>query len=148
MCRQFLVQLQAELYQVPFKWEPEGQFLHWGEACVLCTPRAPSPSFKGFTLHSFDPRIWDRWSDRWSPSCCLVLQSMVPALVMKTLMLAVCWAHQALNIEGIVTGFRYKGYNWSWWFMPLKCRLQGLGLGQLCLYPVLRTWVANREAIA
>ena len=32
--------------------------------------------------------------------------------------------------------------------MPLKCRLQGLGLGQLRLYPALQTWVANGEAIA
>ena len=93
VCRQFLVQLQAELYQVPFKWELEGQFLHLGGTCVSCTPQAPSLSLKGFTLHSFDPSIWDRWHDRSSPSCCLVLQSMVPALVLKSLIFGMCRAN-------------------------------------------------------
>ena len=69
-------------------------------------------------------------------SCRLVLQSMVPALVMKSLVFAMCRANQSLTTEGIVTGFCYTGYNWSWWFMPLKRRLQGLGLSELCLYPV------------
>ena len=99
VARGFLVKLPEALYQVPFKWEPEGQFLHWGECCVLCTPACLSLSLKGFTADFFDPVVWDRWPDRWPPSCCLVLQSMVPALVLKTLMFALCRQHQVLNIE-------------------------------------------------
>ena len=55
--QQFLVQLQAELYQVPFKWEPEGQFLHWGECRVSCTPTHLSLTLKGFASDLFDPVI-------------------------------------------------------------------------------------------
>ena len=122
VARQFLVHLQQALYQVPFKWEPEGQFLSWGECCVSCTPTL-SLTLKGFRPGFFDPSVWDRWLDRWSPSCALVLQSMVPALVLKSIMFALSRANQSLNVEGVVTRFGYKGYQWSWWYMPLKCRL-------------------------
>ena len=94
VARSFLVHLQQALYQVPFKWEPEGQFLHWGGCCVSCMPTRLSLSLKGFQPHFFDPAVWDRWPDRWSPSCCLVLQSMVPALALKSLTFALCRQHQ------------------------------------------------------
>ena len=32
--------------------------------------------------------------------------------------------------------------------MPLKCRLQNLGLTHLCTYPVLESWVAQGQSIA
>ena len=144
VARQFLVHLQQELYQVPLKWEPEGQFLSWGECCVSCMPTL-SLTLKGSRKDFFDPSVWDRWPDRWSPSCALVLQSMVPALVLKSIMFALCRANQSLNVEGVVTGFGYKGYQWSWWYMPLKCQLQALGLGNLCEYGALKPgWPTER----
>ena len=33
----FIEVFQHMLYQVPFKWEPGGQFLNWGECSVMCT---------------------------------------------------------------------------------------------------------------
>ena len=114
---------------------------------MSCTPTL-SLTLKGFRPGFFDPSVWDRWPDRWSPSCALVLQSMVPALVLKSIMFALYRANQSLNIEGVATGFGYKGYQWSWRYMPLKCRLQALGLGSLCEYGALKAWVANGKAIA
>ena len=147
VAKQFLVHLQQALYQVPIKSEPEGQFLHWGECCVSCTLTL-SLTLKGFRSEFFDPAVWDRWPDRWSPSCGVVLQSMVPALVLKSIVFALCCDHQSLNVEGVVTGFGDKGYRWCWWFMPLRCRLQALGLGSLCEYSALKAWVAHGKAIA
>ena len=40
--RHFIELFQDILYQVPFKWEPEGQFLHWGECAVMCN-QTPYP---------------------------------------------------------------------------------------------------------
>ena len=39
VCR-FVEVLQNILYHVPFKWEPEGQVLHWGECAVMCNPHS------------------------------------------------------------------------------------------------------------
>ena len=147
VARLFLVRLQQELYQVPFKWEPEGQFLSWGECNVSCTPTL-SLTLKGFRIDFLDPSVWDRWPDRWSPSCPLVLRSMVPALVLKSILFALCRADQSLNVRGVVTGFGYKKYQWTWWYMPLRCRLQALGLPGLCEYGALKQWVADGKAIA
>ena len=112
VARQFLVHLQQELYHVPFKGEAEGHFLSWGECWVWCTPTL-SLTLKGFRQGFFEPSVWDRWPDRWSPSCAVVLQCMVPALVLKSIQFALCRANQSLNGEGVVTGFGYKGYQWS-----------------------------------
>ena len=112
-----------------------------------CTPTCLSLSLKGFTAQHFDPIFGDRWLDHWSPSCGLALQSMVPALVLKALMFALCRGHQGLKIEGVVTGFGYKVYRWEWWYMPLKCMLDSLGLQALYSYSLLKMWVANGAAI-
>ena len=114
---------------------------------MSCTPTL-SLTLKGFRCDFFDPGVWDRWPDRWSPSCPLVLRSMVPALVLKSIMFALCRADQSLNVQGVVTGFGYKKYQWAWWYMPLRCRLQALGLQGLCEYGALKTWVADGKAIA
>ena len=45
--RQFVVLFQDQLYQVPLKWEPENQFLHWGEYTVMCTTHTVSLTLKG-----------------------------------------------------------------------------------------------------
>ena len=62
----------------------------------------------------------------------MVLQSMVPALVQKALGLcsdALCREH---NIKVLAMGCGNKKYLWEWWYLPLKCRLEGLGVGTLC----------------
>ena len=63
-------------------------------------------------------------------------------------MFALCHGHQGLNIEGVVTGFGYKTYRWEWWYMPLKCTLDSLGLQALYSYPLMKMWVANGATIA
>ena len=86
----------------------------------------------------FSPEMWDRWPDHWSPICALILQSMVPALVHKSLTLCNSAKCRDLNVQGIVLGFGYKNYQWGWWYMPLKCRLASLGLHTLCEYHQLK----------
>ena len=88
--RYFIEFLQHIQYQVPFKWEPEGQFLNWGECTVRCTPETLSLTLKGIPPVSpfFDTSMWDHWPDRWLPNCALVLQSMPPALVLKSVSLS------------------------------------------------------------
>ena len=43
--RHFVEIFQHILYQVPLKWEPESQFLNWGESSVMCTDTM-SPTMK------------------------------------------------------------------------------------------------------
>ena len=113
----------------------------------MACPSSPSLTMKGFRPGFSNPAVWDRRPDRWSPSCGLVLQSMVPALVLKTILFALSSDHQLLNIGGVVTPKFVKGYKWECWFMPLSCGLQA-ERGHLCVYPALKSWVANGEAIA
>ena len=47
-----MVHLQQKLYQVPFKWEPEGEFLSQGECCVSCTPTPLKCRLQALGLHS------------------------------------------------------------------------------------------------
>ena len=127
---------------MPFKWEPESQFLNWGECSVMCTDTL-SLTMKGVPPVEpfFNPEMWDRWPDRWSPNCPLVLQSMIPALVHKALQLCNSTQCRGHNIRGLVLGFGYKHYKWEWWYMPLTCRLRALHLESLCNYHSLKAWV-------
>ena len=71
-----------------------------------------SLTLKGIRPEYFDLTVWDRWPDHWSPGRALVLQSMVPAPIFKCGVFTMCRYHQSLNIEGVVTCFGYKGYQW------------------------------------
>ena len=133
--RHFVEIFQHILYELPFKGEPESQFLNWGKCSVTCIDtlfltmkRVPpvEPFFK--------PQMWESWPERWSPNCPLVLQSMIPALVHRALQLCNsnstrCRGH---NIRGLVLGFGYKHYKWEWSYMPPTCRLRALHLESLC----------------
>ena len=122
-----------------------------------CTtsPSATSPDTLSLTLKwfpqvapFFDITIWDRWPDQWSPNCALVLQSMVPALVQKSASLCNSAQCRELNVRGIVLGFGYNKYHWEWWYMPLKCRLQSLGLTALCDCHHVKRWVLEGVSLA
>ena len=87
----------------------------------------------------FSTAMWDQWS----PNCAMALQSMVPALVHKSVQLcifALCCEH---NIRAIAMGYEYKRYRWEWWYLPLNCWLDGLGLGALSEYRHLRARVSK-----
>ena len=105
----------------------------------------PRASFySGAKQWFFNPEMWDRWS----PNCAPVLQSMVPALVHKSLTLCNSTQCRNHNMRGIVLGFGYKHYKWEWWYIPLKCRLQALGLDNLCKYHALKGWALEGSHIA
>ena len=55
--RHFIEVFQHKLYQVPFKWELESQFLNWGKSSVMCTDTL-SLTMKGATTSGtiFQPR--------------------------------------------------------------------------------------------
>ena len=147
--RHFVEIFQHILYEVPFKWEPESQFLNWGECSVMCTDTL-SLTMKGVPPVEpfFNPEMWDRWPDRWSPNCPLVLQSMIPALVHKALQLCNSTQCRGHNIRGLVLGFGYKHYKWEWWYMPLTCRLRALHLESLCDYHSLKAWALEGASFA
>ena len=147
--RHFVEIFQHILYEVPFKWEPESQFLNWGECSVMCTDTL-SLIMKGVPPVEpfFNPEMWDRWPDRWSPNRPLVLQSMIPALVHKALQLCNSTQCRGHNIRGLVLGFGYKHYKWEWWYMPLMCRLRALHLESLCDYHSLKAWALEGASFA
>ena len=140
---------QHILYNVPFKSEQESQFLHWGQCSVICT-NTLSPSMKGVPPLDlfFNPEMWDRWPDRWSPNCPLVLQSMIPTLVHKALQLCNSTQCRRHNIRGLVLGFGYKKFKWQWWYMPVTCRLRALHLESLCNDHSLKACALGRASLA
>ena len=95
------------LYEVAFKWEPEGLFLNRGECSGMCTDTLSLtmngvPPVEPF----FNSEMWDRWPDCWSPNYPLVLQSMIPALVHKALQLCNSTKYRDHIVRGLVLGFR------------------------------------------
>ena len=127
--RSFLKLFYSHLYGIPMKWEPDGDSITWCEG---------SPSDKGSLVLKGVPHqpllpdsicaMWDRWPDRWSPTCPLVLQSMIPAVVHKAIFLASHPGARALNLQALVEGCGYKGYPWSWWWLPIRSRMKDLNL--------------------
>ena len=142
--RHFVENFQHILYEVPFKWDPESQFLNWGECSVMCKDTL-SLTMKGVPPMEafFNPGMCDRWSDCWSPNCPLVLQSTIPDLVHKALQLCNSTQCRGHKIRGLVLGFRYKHYQCEWWCTPLTCRLQALKLQWLCDYHSLKAWALD-----
>ena len=113
--RHFVENFQHILYEVPFKWDPESQFLKWGECSVMCTDTL-SLIMKGVPRMELfcNPEMWDRSPDHCSPNCPLVLQSGIPALVHKALQLCNRTQCHGQKIKGLVLGFGYKQYKWGW----------------------------------
>ena len=138
---------------------------------MMCTSNTLTLTLKGIPpLPPFyDKSLWDRWLDRWSMNCALVLRSMVPALVHKL----VSWCNTTecceWNIRGLVLGFGYKKYKfihsfilwrliprlgkskkykWEWRCMPLKCRRSALGLVQLCDFRIVKWWALEGASLA
>ena len=131
--RHFVEIFQHILYELPFKGEPESQFLNWGKCSVMCIDTLfltmkRVPPVEPF----FNPEMWESWPERWSPNCPLVLQSMIPALVHRALQLCNSTRCRGHNIRGLVLGFGYKHYKWEWSYMPPTCRLRALHLESLC----------------
>ena len=96
----------------------------------MCTKDTLSLALKGIppVPPFYDTSLWDRWLDCWSMNCALVLQSMVPALVHKSLSLCNTTDCRGWNIRGHVLGFGYKKYKWDWWYLPLMWRINALRL--------------------
>ena len=146
--RQFIEIFQHILYDVSLKWEPESQLLNWGKCSVMCNDTL-SLTMKGVppVQPFFNPELCDKWRDRWSPNCPLVLQIMIPALVHKALRFCNSTKSRDHNVRGLVLGFGYKHYKWEWWYMPLTCRVQALNLKSLCDYHILKAWALEGASI-
>ena len=137
--RSFLKLFYSHLYGIPMKWEPDGDNITWCEG---------SPSNKGSLVLKGVPHqpllpdsicaMWERWPDRWSPTCPLVLQSMIPAVVHKAIFLASHPGARALDLQALVEGCGYKGCPWSWWWLPIRLRMKDLNL--LSDVTLVRQW--------
>ena len=72
--RSFLKLFYSRLYGIPMKWEPNGDKITWCEGLLS---NHGSLVLKGLPHQPLLPdsicSTWDRWLDRWSPNCPLVL---------------------------------------------------------------------------
>ena len=127
--RELMTRFYAEIYQIPMKWEPEGNSITWCEAALSTTG---SLVLKGVPHQPLSPSsicaMWERWPDRWSPNYPLVLQSMLPSVVNKALVLCSAPFFRVLNLQAIVQGCGFKSYPWALWWMPVRVRLRHLAL--------------------
>ena len=119
----------ATIYCIPMKWEPEGPSVTWCEGSLST---AGSLVLKGVPHSPLSPQdicaMWARSPDRWSPNCPLVLQSMLPSIVNKALVLCSAPYFRVLNIQALVQGCGFKSYPWAWWWITLRVRLRTFGL--------------------
>ena len=127
--RTFLASFYSVLYDLPMKWEPEGDTVSWCEASLSTDS---SLTLKGVPHTPLGPEdvceMWHRWPDRWSPNCRVVLQSMLPSIIRKSIIFCSSPRERLLNLEAVVQGCGFKLYPWAWWWMPLRVRLKDLGL--------------------
>ena len=89
---------------------------------MMCTPETLDLTLKGIPLVTpfFNTAMWDRWPDRWSPHCVLVVQSMVPALVLKSVSLCSNVLCRELNVRGILLGFGLRTTSGSGGICPFS----------------------------
>ena len=139
--RELLKRFFATIYCIPMKWEPEGPSVTWCEGSLST---AGSLVLKGVPHSPLSPQdicaMWARWPDRWSPNCPLVLQSMLPSIVNKALVLCSAPFFRVLNIQALVQGCGFKSYPWAWWWITLRVRLRTLGLVSEIQIHRVRMW--------
>ena len=98
--RLFLCHFQSIVYDMLMKWEPESDTVSWCEASLTTSgmlvlkgvPTGPEKSAW---------QLWHQWPDRWSPSCPVTSQSMIPSLVLKAVTLCSDPAARKLNFQAI-----------------------------------------------
>ena len=123
--RTFFCLFHSTLYDIPMKWEPDGSTVTWCEACLstqgdLLLNRVPAHT--DLKCPTMCP-MWTRWPDRWSPGCPIILQSFVPALVLKSITLCSSAVTRERNLQAVVQGCGYKRYPWKWWWLRLRVKL-------------------------
>ena len=115
--RTFFCLFHSTLYDIPMKWEPDGSAVTWCEGCLTTQGDL---LLKGVPAHS-NPHcpavcpMWTRWPDRWSPGCRVVLQSFIPALVLKSITLCSSAVTRDRDLQTVIQAYGYKGYPWKWW---------------------------------
>ena len=100
--RVFLCLFQSAIYDIPMKWEPEGNTV---TRCEASLTRGGLMVLKGLPTPGSAPDtspLWHRWPDRWSPSCPVTLQSMLPSIVLKATTLCFDPVARQLNFQTIV----------------------------------------------
>ena len=139
--RTFLASFYSVLYDLPMKWEPEGETISWCEASLSTDS---SLTLKGVPHTPLGPddvcEMWHRWPNRWSPNCRVVLQSMLPSLIRKSIIFCSSPGERLLNLEAVVQGCGFKSYPWAWWWMPLRVRLKDLGLLTYVPMHLVKIW--------
>ena len=131
----------AQIYCIPIKLEPGGPCVTW---CEGSRSTAGSLVMKGVPHKPLSPTnictMWTHWPDPWSPNCPLVLQSMLPSLVNKALVLCSAAFFRIQNLQAIIQGCHFKSYPWSGWWLTMRVRLRNVSLlSEVPLHRV-RTW--------
>jgi hypothetical protein len=112
------------MYGIPLKWESFGELeTIWGESSMhvengrLCGMVVKGVQFNARTeCYSW----WNRWVDRWSPNARLVLRSLVPAIVQKSILYSITKTDITTNIAALARGLGYKKYPQQWWWGPMR----------------------------
>ena len=99
--RLFVSRFPSAVYDIPMKWEPEGTTVSWCEASLTT---AGTLVLKGVPTTPDESALplWHRWPDRWFPSCPVTLQSMIPSLVLKAVILCSDPIARKLNFHTII----------------------------------------------
>ena len=124
----FLIeQLTAVSYNIPLKWEPHGSVTTWGEASMLLDHHV------GFFKHTFGLQRkgvvqklsdwvtgtvtaeWENWVDAHSPNARMVLRSLLPSLLYKSLLYALNKRDVVPNMRSLLWGLGVKRYPDQWW---------------------------------
>ena len=112
------------VYQIKMKWEPvHGSMVNWCECRMQYTDdfmlllKGVQPQLPMICNALPDFELWNRWVDAQSPNVRVVLLSMIPNIVTKALLLAVCDTHRQIALISLICGFAYnKEYPKAWWW--------------------------------
>ena len=68
---------------------------------------------------------------------------MMPAVVRKAIIFASHLGARALKLRALVEGCGYKGYPWSWWWLPIRSRMKDLDLPSDVKLVVVKRWYSQ-----
>ena len=149
----FLIeQLTAVLYNIPLKWEPHGSVTTWGEASMLLDQHM------GFFKHSFGLQRkgvvqklsdwvtgtvtaeWENWVDAHSPNARMVLRSLLPSLLYKSVLYALNKRDVVSNMRSLLWGLGVKRYPDQWWRPALHRFFHRFRLHRVVGFKTMMCW--------
>ena len=139
----------STVYDIPMKWELDGDSVTWCESCLSTNSDLV---LKGvpILIDAMCPvqcPIWTRWPDRWSPGCPMVLQSMLPALVLKSITLCSSAVTRERNLQTVIQGCGYKGYPWRWWWLRCRVKLSNHNLQHILPSYRAKLWYQQGQSL-